>query len=151
MNTHSQQFLAAHPRGGLIGTHHRTGEHRRADRCRRHQQRFTRAGQHVADRPLAEGEREELIHQRGQSLHTRRQSTDRMANPASWLALEPRQTLLKLTDPRQCCFQLVDQRQDEFILPRVAQGAEADGETRQWPFRLHQHGRTAPTFLLSGS
>ena len=61
--------LAAHPRGGLIGTHHRTGEHRRADRCRCRQQWFTRAGQHVADRTLAEGEREDLVHQRGQPFH----------------------------------------------------------------------------------
>ena len=61
--------LAAHPRGSLIGTHHRTGKHRRADRCRCHQQRFTRAGQHVADRTLAEGEREDFLHQRGQPFH----------------------------------------------------------------------------------
>ena len=61
--------LAAHPRGSLVGTHHRTGEHRRADRCRCHQQRFTCAGQHVADRTLAEGEREDLVHERGQPFH----------------------------------------------------------------------------------
>ena len=68
-NTHSHQFLpltraevSSEQTTGLASTD-------RADRCRCGQQRLTRAGQHVADRTLADRQREELVHQQGQPFH----------------------------------------------------------------------------------
>ena len=60
--------LAADPRRGLVGTHHRACGHGGADRRRRREQRLACAGQHGADRAFADREAAEVAHQRGQSL-----------------------------------------------------------------------------------
>ena len=61
--------LAFHPHRGLVGADHRAGQHDLLDRRRGIQQRFARAGQDVADRALADRQREEFVHQQGQPFH----------------------------------------------------------------------------------
>jgi len=60
--------LAAHPRRGLIRTHHRTCGHGVADRRRCGEQGFPRAGQHIVDRTFTDGETEKVAHQGGEPL-----------------------------------------------------------------------------------
>ena len=69
MNTHSHQFLPL--TRAEVSSEQTTGlaSDRRADRCRRGQQRLTRTGQYVADRTFADRQREDLVHQGGQPFH----------------------------------------------------------------------------------
>ena len=61
--------LAAHPRRGFVRAHHRACDHGGLDRRRRGHQRCLRARQHVADRALADAQREDLVQQQRQPFH----------------------------------------------------------------------------------